>query len=156
LPVDGFGEPFPRSRATGRAGSGSAWIPVAAATPAAAGWRHREFAEASGDGLDDSDDDVCECECGVTTALAVYQRICLPRPGPVAGGLHQPDGRGGTHHRRLADAVVVFGGWGLVEEDDQAVLVPLVEDLGGDQYALPRGDALGSVNFSTDGCSSLL
>ena len=44
----------------------------------------------------------------------------------------------------------------VVEEDDHAVLVPLVEDVGGEQYALARRDALGDVDFYMHDVSSLL
>lgn len=43
---------------------------------------------------------------------------------------------------------VVLGGWRrVVQQDDDAVLVALIEDLGGDLDALPGGHALRYIYF---------
>src|ERR1700716_700824 len=61
--------------------------------------------------------------------------------------LHQSDGRGRAHQRRFADTCVVLGSRSLLQEDHHAVVVSLVEYLGGDQDALPGGDTLRNINL---------
>jgi hypothetical protein len=63
--------------------------------------------------------------------------------------LDQSDRGRGTDRGGFADGVVEFGRRGFVQEDDHAVLLSLVENVRGDQHALARRDALGSVDFYT-------
>ena len=53
-----------------------------------------------------------------------------------------PDRQGRADRGGLPDVVGTVGGRVLGEQDDDAVLIPLVEHVGGGQHALARGDAL--------------
>ena len=90
---------------------------------------------------------------GLDSVLQGYDQPGLTH---LRGLLEELLGGRGADGGGFADGVVEFGRWGVVKEDDHAVLVALVEDVGGEQYALARRDALGNVDLYVHDGSSLL